>query len=385
MVVDKPSENLIDLTELQRLRELGRYYLHHDMVARALQTYAALLEKFPGDVSTLVIVGDSYLMAGDAQAARNVYQTAGRLEPDRTDIHQRLILAEKSNTSEISIAGGFPPVHPQAITRLAERLTGRSLAIDEEQIRRAAELLENTVHSDSPASSVSEHLDEIDALLPAILELNIRQARSQGRADLAADLIDLQRSLLTDQTINPAMDASTPDGQIALTAEKKQLRAVLIGEPSNLSPLRQKVMKTALEQSGMYVEDRWEDISLPWDGFDLVIAHNPHGNSIYMKALAGWAGSGNPILIDMDTDFRKIAAIPSETRPTNLGNLIDLRSFTAALQLADVLTFPSTYTAMNFSGEGYQAFALPDGWSENNSLWNKKANPRSEEHTSELH
>lgn len=59
MAITEPTEKLANLTELQRLRDLGRYYLQKDMVAQALQTYVSLLEKNPDDVATLVIIGDS--------------------------------------------------------------------------------------------------------------------------------------------------------------------------------------------------------------------------------------------------------------------------------------------------------------------------------------
>ncbi len=114
---------------------------------------------------------------------------------------------------------------------------------------------------------------------------------------------------------------------------------------------------------------------MPWDGFDLVIAHNPHLNPIFMKALAAWAGSGNPMLIDMDTDFRRIPAGNQNSKLLNPGSLSDTRTFTAALQLADILTFPSTQAALQFSEDGYQAFTVPDGWTEKNTLWMKKAMP----------
>jgi glycosyltransferase involved in cell wall biosynthesis len=375
MVMDKSSENLENLTEMQRLRDLGRYYLHHDMVAQALHTYAVLLDKFPQDVATLVVVGDSYLMAGDAPAALIVYQAAVKFEPDRKDLLQRIELAGKPDSSEASIAGGFPPLHSQAINRLAERLTGKSVVVDEEQIRLAAELLEKTIHSESPAASVSEHLDEIDTLLPAILELNIRQARSQGRSDLAAELIELQRSLLTDQGGSAETHGDLSIEKFSPAVQKEPLKVVLISEASHFSPLRSIVMKTALESAGIRVEEKWEDISIPWEGYDLVIAHNPHANPIFMKALAAWAGSGNAVLVDMDTDFRIIPSGHPSSNSLNQGNLSDTRIFTAALQLADVLTFPSTQAALRFSNEGYQAFAVPDGWSEKNSLWMKKNKP----------
>ncbi len=375
MVLNDTADSLQNITELQRLRDLGRYYLQRDMVAQALQTYAALLEKFPDDVSTLVIVGDSYLMAGDTLAAGTIYDLAVRVDADRKDIRQRIDLAGKSTIAGISIAGGFPPLHPQAINRLAEHISGKSASVNEEQIRRAAQLLENTIHSESPATSVSEHLEEIDALLPAILELNIRQARSQGRSDLAAELIELQRTLISGQGEANALQISSTAQKINVTGEKQTLRGLLIGESSHLSPLRLKIIKLALESSGMRVEDSSPDTPIPWDGFDLVIAHNPHSNPDCMKGLAAWAGSKKPVLLDLDTDFRLVPPSNPLGISLNQGNLTDSRVFTAALQLADIVTLPSTRAALHFSDAGYQAFAVPDGWSEKNTLWMKPATP----------
>lgn len=377
MVLDEPTDKLSSLTELQRLRDLGRYYLHNDMVAQALRTYTQILELDPNDVATLVIIGDSYLMAGDGQAAAIVYQKAREIDDQRKDIVQRLDLASKNPSSGISIAGGFPPLHPQAVNRLAEKITGKSLAIDEEQVRRAAELMEKTIHSESPASSVSEHLDEIDALLPAILELNIRQARTQGRPDLANELIELQRSLLAAQPVSPDIDRIKISNRVASLPEKKVLKVVLVGEASTYSPLRMSVIKAALQKAGMAVEQNREELPISWEGADLVVAHNPHYNPDYMKALAGWAGSGNPLLVDMDMDFREMGMNMANKSILPAQTGMDTRSFVAALQLADVITFPSTKLALQFSHEGYQAYTVPDGWTEKNSLWRKKSAPSS--------
>jgi glycosyltransferase involved in cell wall biosynthesis len=363
MAVEKVTDPPMNQIELKRLRDLGRYYLQSNKIDQALITFVTLLDKFPDDIGSIIILGDSYLMAGDPAAAKDLYQVALDLEPDRNDVQHRIQLAENTVSSESGIAGGFPPLHTQAVNRLIERLTGKPPSIDEEQINRAAELLDKTINSDSPASSVSEHLDEIDALLPAILELNIRQARSQGRADLAADLLDLQNSLIAD---NPGSlkNKNPVEFQSLMPASQKEVtRVILVGEPSFYSPYRQNVMAAALEQAGIIVEEDWESQPIPWVGFDLVIAHNPHTNPIFMKALAAWAGAGNPILADLDTDFR----ILSKAR------LSETRSFNALIQLADILTFPSTQAALRFSEEGYRALTIPDGWSQKNSLWQKDA------------
>lgn len=373
MALNESADSLQNITELQRLRDLGRYYLQRDLVAQALQTYAALLEKFPDDISTLVIVGDSYLMAGDTQAAITVYEMASRADGERKDILQRVELARRTEEPGLSIAGGFPPLHPQAITRLAEQLTGKSTTFDEEQIRRAAQLLENIIHSESPASSVSEHLEEIDTLLPAILELNIRQARSQGRTDLAAELIELQRSLLAEPDADRTQSIASTASKLSISSEKKILHGLLIGEASAFSPLRLKIIKQALEYSGMQIDEHGVESTLHWEGYDLVIAHNPHANPECMKGLAAWAGSKKPVLLDLDTDFRLIPEGSSLSESMGNGNLTDARIFTAALQLADIVTLPSTRAALLFSDAGYQALAVPDGWSDKNSLWMKPA------------
>ncbi|HEX7555684.1 MAG TPA: hypothetical protein VF338_03590, partial [Leptolinea sp.] len=372
MAVNESTDNLQNNNDLRHLRDLGRRYLHSDRIDQALQTYVALLNKYPDDVATLVIIGDSYLMAGDSPAAKLIYQDAIRFEPDRKDIQQRIDLADKTTSPKISIAGGFPPLHLQAINRLIERLTGKSSSIDEDQIHRASELLEQTIHSDSPASSVSEHLDEIDALLPAILELNIRQARSQGRVDLAVELVNLQNSILASKTIDQDVDFTSDLQKMVVEPEKKVIRAIVIGESSPISPFRQSVMKMALQQAGISVVDKWEEVAIPRESFDLVIAHNPHINPMFMKALAAWAGSGNPVLVDLDTDFRMIPANYPESKMFMQGNQMDVRSFTASIQLADILTFPSTQAALRFSDDGYVALTVPDGWSKKNTLWTKK-------------
>lgn len=363
MAVRMVTNKSMDQIELHRLRDLGRYYLQSNKIDQALQTFVALLDKFPDDIGSIVILGDSYLMAGDPSAARDLYQVALDLDPDRKDVQHRIQLAENTFSSETGIAGGFPPLHTQAVNRLIERLTGKPSSINEEQIQRAAELLDNTIHSDSPASSVSEHLDEIDALLPAILELNIRQARSQGRTDLAADLLDLQSSIITSQSGSTKIE-NTGDLQSVITVDQKDaVRVLLIGEPSIFSPFRQQVMATSLRQDGITVEEDWESLPLPWANIDLVIAHNPHTNPVFMKALAAWAGAGNPILVDLDTDFR---VLPK-------ARLNETRAFNAVIQLADILTFPSTQTALRFSSEGYRALTIPDGWTQKNSLWQKES------------
>ena len=105
------------------------------------------------------------------------------------------------------------------------------------------------------------------------------------------------------------------------------------------------------------VQASWEEIPLPWEGYDLVVAHNPHANPIIMKSLAGWAGSGKPILVDMDTDFRSIHTGSPERRINDQDALADIN----AVSLPPCSWPTSSHSRppdwqLQFANEGYQAY-----------------------------
>jgi hypothetical protein len=90
------------------------------------------------------------------------------LDPTNKVIQRQINLAEEMGDTglEESIPTDLP-----AVARLLQRLTGKSQIISENDIVRAAELLDKIINSESPAELVANHLDEIDELLPALIEL----------------------------------------------------------------------------------------------------------------------------------------------------------------------------------------------------------------------
>lgn len=77
------------------------------------------------------------------------------------------------------------PTNSDAIARILQRMTSRADPVNEDEITQAAALLEKIIHSPHLAQKVSDHLDEIDNLVLALLELNIQRARGDGRPELA--------------------------------------------------------------------------------------------------------------------------------------------------------------------------------------------------------
>ena len=78
---------------------------------------------------------------------------------------------------------------------MLQQKTNRTQPINYDEISRAADLLLRFIKSPYPTLEVSEHLKEVDDLLFALLELNIRQARADGRTDLAQALQNLEDNL----------------------------------------------------------------------------------------------------------------------------------------------------------------------------------------------
>jgi len=77
------------------------------------------------------------------------------------------------------------------IARVLQWLTNRFDPINEDEITQTAAFLEEVIHSPHSTQEVSDHLDEIDNLLPALLELNVRQACGDDRPGLGKELQDL--------------------------------------------------------------------------------------------------------------------------------------------------------------------------------------------------
>ena len=143
--------------ELKVRKILGKTYLNENRLAEALDVFSKILADYPDDLETLQILGNFYLASGDGKNARNIYLRAQRLDQENKTIQHQISLAEEihdDNTPEEPVPTDLP-----AVARLLQRLTGRTQTISENDIMRAARLLEKIISSDNPAELVSAHLD----------------------------------------------------------------------------------------------------------------------------------------------------------------------------------------------------------------------------------
>ncbi len=178
--------------ELKVRKILGRTYLNENRLEEALDIFIKILADYPDDLETLLTVGGFYLASGDGKTARSIYLRAQQVDPQNQTIERQIMMAEEMQDEGLEEP---VPTDMQAVSRLLQRLTGSPRSIREDDIMRAATLLEKIVNSATPADLVSAHLDEIDNLLQALIEVNIRQARADGHIDVADALRNLQLNI----------------------------------------------------------------------------------------------------------------------------------------------------------------------------------------------
>ncbi|MEI6291982.1 MAG: glycosyltransferase, partial [Chloroflexota bacterium] len=258
---------------------------------------------------------------------------------------------------------------------MLQRLTGTAQVIDENDIVRAAYLLDKIVNSDSPAELVSRHLDEIDELLPALLEINIRQAYSDGRPDLAQALralqVNIDRQLVTKEDEELAKQNSQTAVALKFTGN------ILVLYPSlEEKPNRMALLKPALESFGCLVTEK--------DGYlpgrdplpDVVITGNPHTNPRLLESLSALSAANIPVVLDLDTDFEKQPVSHRDYSTKGLGTHTRGSAYASMMLLADVVTVPSETLALSLKDVADNVVVIPDGWSQKNELWHKAASPR---------
>lgn len=164
----------------------GRACLGANQLKEALDIFAEVVRSYPGDAEAQCLLGDCYLAGGDAVTALRLYRRAQALEPRWPHLAHRLHLAQTESVEQDEAEAA--PAEPAALARLLQRLLGGPAPITKADVARAAHILAEIVHSPRPVVEVAKRLNEIDALLPALLELNIRQARAEGRPDVAEAL-----------------------------------------------------------------------------------------------------------------------------------------------------------------------------------------------------
>jgi tetratricopeptide (TPR) repeat protein len=357
------------MTDLESRKALGRAHLNADRLQDALQVYSSIMREYPEDVEARLFLGDCYLAGGDGETARNLYEQARALDPTYPEIENRLRLAA-TLLSGRSAAEGAVPTNPAAIARLLQRLTGSASPITDEEVARAARMLQDILRSPEPAQEVARRLEEVDALLPALLELNIRQARADGRPELVRPLEELLHYIDLQVRVRRE-DMAEPD--VRSTADVDVIRRrilFLMPATGTISP-RQHIALEAIESRGLHPDIATAAEIDRLRAADVVMLFDPHTSASAMEALAMCAGSRVPVVVDLSDNFESMPVDHPAYAERGLGTPEAAKAYTAAIQLADVISVPSRMLAESLGAAGRQVEVVPDGWSRRNELWQK--------------
>ncbi len=358
--------------ELKVRKILGRTYLNENRLSDALDVFSKILNDYPDDVETLHILGNFYLASGDGKTAKKIYRCAQQLDPENKIFQRQIILAEEM--SDTGLEEPIPTDIP-AIARLLQRLTGKAQAINENDIMRAADLLDKIINSESPAALVDRHLDEIDELLPALIELNIRQAYADGRPELADSLRSLQHNI-DYQLIAKGDEKSFLDQRNNLAASPFNGNILFLLPDLEQKSNRMTLLQSALASLGCHVSENREYNPNRDSKPDVVITSNSHLNPSLLESMAALSIADVPIILDLDTDFEKQPISHPEYSTKGLGTYARSSAYASAISLAGAVTVPSIAQADSLKNQVENVCVIPDGWSNQNKLWHKDSPAR---------
>ena len=359
--------------ELKVRKILGKTYLNENRLTDALDVFSRILADYPDDLETLHILGNFYLASGDGKTAKSIYLHAQKLDPENKIIQHQISLAEEA-VNDVEFEEPVPTDLP-AVARLLQRLTGKTQAIHEKDIMRAALLLEKIINSDSPAELVSKHLDEIDELLPALIELNIRQATADGRSDLAESLRSLQLNI-DYQLVAKDDGASLADANRSFPNPQFNGSILMLLPDLEKKSNRMALLKTTLEANGCRLTEKGEYVAGRDAKPDVVITSNPHTNPMLLESLSALSAEGIPIIVDLDTDFEKQPVSHHDYNIKGLGNQARSNAYNSAISMARMVVVRSDVHAASLKALTANVFVIPDGWSQKNKLWSKSSNSR---------
>jgi len=359
-------------SELEIRKGLGRAYLNTERFDKALEIFIGILCDYPMDVDVSIFLGDSYLAKGKTETAARIYSEALKLNPDHPVLKEKLKLArqEERFTWSNYIEGEVAPTDFDVMAGVLQRMTKRSEPINEDEISRTADLLQKFINSPYPSQEVCNHLDEFDDLLPALLELNIQQARVDGRPDLARALQNLMDNIYLQFGVSRDYEhPALKNSQLELA--HNEFNVHFLCQKNGEIPHRFALAAEALSSKGCRTRIS-TDISLESIvDHDVIYVSRPHVDSKLLDVLIALNAKGVTIIIDLEADFEQMSVEHREYEHLGLSTLGKAKAFTSALLLADQICVHSNYLATILQNSGYRAKVIPDGWSDKNQLWDK--------------
>lgn len=196
--MDSSAENLVSKSANRKVRKLlGRAYLLENRMDEALNVYLSILNDYPGDGETYIILGNLYRIGGCPRTAENLHAQALALSSGGESAEKLLDLLSEQESPDGEVNAWEEP-HPltrAALARLGARLSQGLTAARMGEIREAVDVLGRILAENTSGVANGSAAENLNQLMPALLELNIRQARAAGSFDLAEALQSLQISL----------------------------------------------------------------------------------------------------------------------------------------------------------------------------------------------
>lgn len=187
--MDPSSNGFLSKNANREIRKLlARSYLQELRVREALSVYQAILRDAPDDTDILLALGNLYRLAGSPSSAMWLYHLVLEIQP--TSVLARRMVLEVDDSDE-RVWGEANPMSDTAIENLALRLERVTSAETCEQVRAAADRVGKSIVDERDG----EPGENVQQLMPALIELNIREARAAGKSDLAEALQSLQINL----------------------------------------------------------------------------------------------------------------------------------------------------------------------------------------------
>jgi hypothetical protein len=363
------TQVVINQTNSKSRKAVAKNRLNNNELAEAVRIYAELLRDDPEDIDSLITLGNLYLAVGDGKSARSLYKRAQDKEPNN-----RVVQCQIQLTSGEACQGDptIPATHPAAISNLIKELTGVQQESEDQELSRAAKMLENIIRSDNPAEQVADHMEEIDRLLPALVEINIRQAWADGRPELVESLQMVKQSILSQINLEETQTAQlveTASKSPRTSLPKVSARVLILKDANGGLSERMSLVEASLGTLGceVYAHTEFNPNKDPLP--DVAIVNNPHVSAKVLESLAALSASQVPVIVDLDNNFEQMPVAHPSYDTAGLGTLPRYKAFNTAMVLADMITVNSEALASSLSSKDYNVRTIPDGWISENHFW----------------
>lgn len=336
---------------LQARKNLALACLRQEKFTEGVTLIRDVLRDAPQDIEALLMMGDCYRDAGDAESARLFYQHVLAIQPDNAEAAAQLE-ALKGDGGRRTEDGDHSSIDPNAVPELVQQLTGRSAPPTPAELEAAAAKLRDVLNAPDVAAAVRARRDELDEVFLALVEINARQADADGNPDLAAGLRAL--SSIVRRSSSAIRRPSSRNG--------RKPRLACYGSQDVSTPIRLGVPAEALRQLGYKVHLFHGFAQTHLKDHDLAVFCRPFDQAL-ARAVAAYVRAGIPVIVDIDDLFHAIPPHSPAYKRVGPGNPAALKLLEQSIAAADVVTVATPGLADAYRPLARSIAILPSAWS----------------------